>query len=335
MARPLRTAIVGFGAIADTLGDDQKMRRYFGAASHAEVLKSLSMFDVGAVLDPREEPRRRASLHWGVPNVFSTNTDFLEGYDPEVLVMTSPPGQRFELLKRCDNLKGVFLEKPLGDEASEIFRWSNERGIPVQVNYWRRAVAEFLFGQPKFVLREAGDIQAVFGIYGNGLRNNGSHLIDLARMLLGEVVSAHSLASPDFKRMPKLAGDSDIGFSLTFSTGIQMAVLPVNFDHYREVAIDIWGSKARVSVTQESLVVQSSPRMPNRGLENEHEIASDNYHSIQPSVRNSLSKLYENLFGAMSNGEPLLSGIASASATERVVDAVIKSAISDAKEISV
>jgi len=135
--------------------------------------------------------------------------------------------------------------------------------------------------------------------------------------------------------MPKLAGDSDIGFSLTFSTGIQMAVLPVNFDHYREVAIDIWGSKARVSVTQESLVVQSSPRMPNRGLENEHEIASDNYHSIQPSVRNSLSKLYENLFGAMSNGEPLLSGIASASATERVVDAVIKSAISDAKEISV
>lgn len=335
MARPLRTAIVGFGAIADTLGDDQKMRKYFGAASHVEVLKSLPMFDLGAVLDPREEPRRRASLHWGVPNVFSTNADFLEGYDPEVLVITSPPGQRFELLSLCRNLKGVFLEKPLGDEAFEIFRWSKERGIPVQVNYWRRAVPEFLLGQPKFLLREAGDIQAVFGIYGSGLRNNGSHLIDLARMLLGEVVYARSLGSPDFKKSHKLAGDFDIGFSLKFSTGSLMTALPVNFDHYREVAIDIWGSKARVSVAQESLVVQSSPRMPNRGLQDEHEIASDDYHSIQPSVWNSLSKLYENFFGAMSNGEPLLSGIASACATERVVDAVIKSVTSDAKEISV
>mgnify|MGYP001412936739 CR=1 FL=1 len=57
--------------------------------------------------------------------------------------------------------------------------------LPVLVNYWRRADRLFQALAAGGLTEHVGSPQAVFGLYGNGLVNNGGHLIDFLRMLLG------------------------------------------------------------------------------------------------------------------------------------------------------
>ena len=43
--------------------------------------------------------------------------------------------------------------------------------------------------------KDIGKIQSAFGLYGNGLNNNGTHLIDWSRMFLGEVNWVQAIAN--------------------------------------------------------------------------------------------------------------------------------------------
>lgn len=322
MTRPLRTLIVGFGSIADTLGDDKNMRRFFGSLSHAEALAKHQMFDLGAVLDPAPEARLRAVRRWGIERVFESVEAAVKNYDPEIVVITSPPGERLNILNRFKGVKGVFLEKPLGGEAKAILNWSIEAKVPVQVNYWRRAVPDFIEFSGSKLTSELGEIQAIFGTYGNGLRNNGSHLIDFARMLIGEVESAHAIGFGEAVALSKVKDDVNVGFCLLFSGNRAMVVLPVNFIHFREVSIDFWGTKSRLSISQESLLIQQFPLSENRGLDNELEINSEQAQFLTPNVRQSLDAMYENLYQCIACECPLLSSLESAVQTEKVVSAI-------------
>jgi len=333
--RPMRTAVVGFGSIADTLGEDPRMRKFFRTISHAEALSKHPMYEFGGVLDPRREARERARQYWNVDHVCVELNELLAEYDPEILVMTCPPEARLAILSECKSLKGVLLEKPLGFQATEIEEWARKKAIPVQVNYWRRAVPEFHGKGREQLLSRLGTAQAAFGVYGNGLQNNGSHLIDMARMLFGGVRAVQALDTGRSAECSCVRSDFDIGFCLSFESNLKMLVLPLSFAQYREVGLDIWGTDSRVSINQESLSIQIFPKVANRGLEQVREIASDKPENVHPEVGDVLDQMYENLYQAVSANTALLSPIESAVRTEAIISAIEKSARSERIEIVV
>lgn len=327
MTRRLRTVVVGFGQVADTLGDDARMRQYFRDASHAEVLAKHPTFDWDAVIDPSEDALRRAREKWGIEHTATDLRGLGEGYAPDVAVIAAPPSMRLAVIEAFPSLSGLLVEKPLGHTVGEARRFAEAceaRGLAVQVHFWRRGVAGFQDLASGGLRKRVGAAQGAFAIYGRGLFNNGSHLVDFIRMLLGEVVEARALAAADHD--VDLPNDFDIPFALRLENGLLVTALPVKFAHYREVALDIWGTTGRLSLMQESLSVMRFPVVENRGLEDAFELASDKPESVDLPVADAYRTMYDNVAAAVTDGAALVSSAGSALQTMEVLDAICLSA---------
>ena len=297
----LNTAIVGFGRIANTIAEDQKMARYFPLASHSQVIEAHPGFERVAVVDPAHK--------W---------TEKLGEFDADFAVLAIPPEGRLEAVRQIPSLKAVLVEKPMGDEF--LLNYCEKHDIAVHVNFWRRGDAGFRAladSLEEFV----GKPQAVFCTYGNGLYNNGSHLVDFLRMLLGEVTEVKRTTDPVKLGVmgcsyPNVQDDYHVGFNLTIGD-IPVSVLPLDFEHYREVGVDIWGTKARLTLYNEGLAINYYARTAHRGMERQHEI-SDQPFSLPTSQEKALYNIYDGIF----TGESLSTG-RSALETHRVLDEVI------------
>lgn len=329
MTARLRTVMVGFGQVADTLGDDKRMRRYFHDASHAEVLSKHPAFEWDAVVDPSEAALQRAREKWGIKRLARDISGLGDDYQPDIAVVAAPPEIRLAVIEALPSLSGLLVEKPLGrgiEEARGFVSACEKRQLPVQVHFWRRGVPGFQDLANGELVGHVGEIQGVFGLYGRGLFNNGSHLVDFARMLLGEVNTARALSAADPVAEPELRGDMRVPFALTFANGVLMTALPVAFAHYREVGLDIWGTTGRLSIMQESLSVIRYPLSVNRGLMNESEIASDQPQTLDLPVGMAYGNIYDNLAAAVTTGAVLVSDAASALRTMQVLDGITRSA---------
>ncbi len=329
MSPPLRTVIVGFGAVADTLGDDPRMRRHFVSSSHAQVLDSHPAYSWDAVVDPSPVARERARDVWHIRHVVAHPAELNGVYDPEVLVVTAPPRVRSDLVERFPSLRGLMVEKPVGlgqGEGERLLESCGARGLPVQVNLWRRAVPRLHELAAGGLSAMAGEPQAAFGVYGNGFFNNGTHLIDLARMLFGEVIAVQAVCPLKPSMTLPIVDDMQVDFALHYASGFKLQVAALDFAHYREVGLDIWGTRGRISLMQETLSEGHFPRSENRGLVDEMEIASDRGQFSPLEVEQAFRHLYDNLHAVIEGGEvELLSSARSALRSEFVRDQVLVS----------
>ncbi len=321
----LKTVIVGFGAIARGLAADPLMAQWFPIATHAQAIEASPDFELIGVVDPDASARKAAEIDWRVPAIADIDKA-AEKFRPDVLVLAAPPGDRLETLRAFPGVKGVMVEKPLGGGGSGLVRLAADREIPLQVHFWRRGDPTHLELADGGLRARIGQPQAAFGLYGNGLANNGSHLIDAARMLLGEPISAQALAAPAALPNAPIKGDVQLPFALAFPDGFVLSVQPLDFTHYREVGLDIWGTGGRIAFRQESLSVEVFPLAPNRGLKGEMEINTGQGDALPVRVGEALPALYANLCAAIRDDKALISDGANALLTEQVLAAVLASA---------
>ena len=293
----MRTVLIGFGKSAHV---DAKMKRFFPKGAHH--LNMDPPFELVGIVDRVREARMAAAVSAG--GVIAAEAAELAFLEPEVAVLAIPPEGRAEVLAALPSVRAVMLEKPLGPPSvrEPLLELIEKRKIVTQVAYWRR-------GDPTLcALPDIGRMQAAFGLYGGGLRNNGSHLVDMVRMLMGEVTVC--------ARWNAVWGAS--AFALEHEYG-QVAIQPLRFSKYREVSLDIWGTEGRITIEQEGLLVRYFPRREHRGLEDAKEIACDMPFTRECRVGEALPNLYANLAHASTDGE-LLSPLSSAVKTELVLD---------------
>ncbi|MAN80502.1 MAG: hypothetical protein CMF64_08935 [Magnetovibrio sp.] len=337
----LRTLVVGFGQVASGLSRDPRMAAHFKYASHAAVLDAHPTFDWQGVVDPNTAALDDARATWTVPHAGSDLAAIVDAVRPEIAVLAAPPGNRAEMVEAMPDLKALLVEKPLsrpGDDGADSARLAAicaERGIPVLVNYWRRADRLFRDLAGGGLTARIGQAQAVTGLYGNGIANNGGHLIDFLRMLLGEVSAVQALGPARLAHGAPLPSDRHVAFALTFADGPVATVQPLDFSHYREVGLDIWGEDGRLSILQEGIVTQVFPRTENRGLSGEHEIASDAGTSLETTLSDAFYRMYDNLAGVAEGRAVAWSPLASALVNERIIGLVLRSAAQGGARLSV
>jgi predicted dehydrogenase len=186
----LRAAVVGAGGIGarqDAPGTDQPL-------THAGGYRAAG-FELAALVDIAPDIQAEAA-RWNCKGY----TDFgamLAAEKPDVISLCVPTQARAGLLHTALDYKpkAVIAEKPLTasrTESAVVGAAFQAAGVPLIVNYTRRFVPAF---------------QALAGIsamtatirYAKGVRHNGTHAIDLCRMLFGECLEALPLArKPDF-----------------------------------------------------------------------------------------------------------------------------------------
>jgi predicted dehydrogenase len=171
-----------------------------------------------------------------------------------------------------------------------------------------------------------GTPECAFGVYGNGLLNNGVHMVDLARMLLGEVTSVEALS----RAMPfgagPISGDVHAAFVLRLQSGLPVAMHPLGFEFYRENALDIWGARGRLSILEEGRCILVYPPCQHPILESAHALDAMHPRHLDSTLGEAFYRMYDNLAGAIAGGTALWSSGESALKTARVIESVQEAA---------
>jgi predicted dehydrogenase len=317
----LRVVLAGIGRIGAGYADDPVMARHIRYATHAQVLEAHPSFDWIAAVDADERARADAQQRWPGLTVAGT----VAGIDADVAVLATGPAARLELLAALPSVRGVIVEKPLGRDLAEARQFLDAcraRDTAVQVCYWRRADTAFRGLADGGLEAAIGRPQAATVVYGNGVRNNGSHMIDFVRMLLGEVSDVSVPRGAAAYREGPLDGDVNVRFDLV-AGGVPVAVQPLRFAHYRENGIEVWGERGRLSILQEGLRVRITEVAANRAMRGELEVDSDAPREIPATAGEAFYHLYSNFADALHGGAELWSDGESALRTETVVEEVV------------
>lgn len=318
--------MIGFGQMAYSYSLNKEYAYEMEFSSHSQAILNNSQLDWDTVVDPDISSLSTAKEALGIQNTFKHFKEVPNRDTVDIVIFSCPPSvDKISILELFPNVKGIVLEKPLAssfDKASELNEYLKVREISAQVAYLRRGDNFLLSIADKGIKELIGRPMSAQIIYGNGLKNNGSHMIDLTRMLLGEVKKIL------FSKTFSLAGsvqdeDFNRSFILEMEDKILVSGSPIDFGYYRENSLDIWGEQGRIAFTQEGSYFQYWPVQESRFGLGFKEIDWSSPELGRTKIGSALDVLYRNLVIHLDNGEPLLSSIESAVKTENLLNEVL------------
>lgn len=188
---PLSVVIVGCGNIAG--GFDAGSGLDKPPFTHAGAYARDKRFSMTACVDPDEGRRRQFMDTWGIPKGFASAAELsVNVQPPDVVSICSPTGCHpqdvAETLRMRPKL--LFCEKPMAPElagSESVVSRCRDAGTSLAVNHTRRWDPDMRLLQRRIRDKYWGCLRAVTGIYNKGVLNNGSHMLDLLHMLLGEL----------------------------------------------------------------------------------------------------------------------------------------------------
>lgn len=216
----LRGAVIGAGRIGagfDVPGSGSVL-------THAGAYRASSRTQLVGICDLRADVAAACGRLWGVP-AFADVDEMLAAAEPEIVSICTPDETHAEIAARvvaAASVRGILMEKPLAlslADAERTVAAASRRGITLAVNYSRRwAHGIQRVGQ---LLRSGrlGAVRTITGHYANGWLHNGTHWIDLARLLIGEVSRVRALHAIDS------SVDGPLDAELAFANGARGVVL--------------------------------------------------------------------------------------------------------------
>lgn len=220
-ATPLRGAVIGGGRI----GAGFSTTAAGDVLTHAAAYRTSARTELVAICDASAETADARAREWGVPG-FVDVAEMLRVTAPEIVSICTPDETHAaiaEVVLAAPSVRGVLLEKPLAltlEDGARTVALAAARNVVLAVNYSRRwadgirRTAELLRSD------RLGAVRAVTGHYANGWLHNGTHWIDLARMLIGDLTAVRAL-----RPLPSDVVDAPLDVELMFANGARGVVL--------------------------------------------------------------------------------------------------------------
>jgi len=324
----MNTVLIGCGQVAAGYAIDPQYAKFYRYSTHAQVLHAHPDFNWVAAVDPAERARAAISKQWTrivtVPSVKDLPSEIAQF---DVAVIATPPKLRMEVIRGLPgSVRAILVEKPLAltvKECQSIIRHCRKQSIRLQVNLWRRADElhrRLAAGELK---KYIGTLSGIGIVYGGGLRNTGTHLMDFLEMMGGSIDTVTALpdpADPDAK-------DPSYSAVIALKSGMTATLLAVDAARYRALSIDMWGTTGLLRISQEGLRSEVWPVRGHRALSGAREIACDEPGKVlRPTVGEAFYHLYTNLAEAGRGGEALWASGETACRAGQVVAAIEQSA---------
>jgi predicted dehydrogenase len=235
MNASLRAAVIGGGLIGAQLDEP-------GASApltHAGGYRAAG-FELVAIADCKESARNQAK-RWGCA-VCADLDEAMGVGKPDVVSLAVPTSERAALLRQAlvYRPRAVVAEKPLASSSAEgetIVRSYREAGVPLVVNYTRRFV-------PLWQRLRGGEAMSTTIRYAKGLRHNGTHAIDLCRMLFGECTGYKPLA----KKYDHWDDDPTVSAFLAFERCPEVFLQALDERCFTQFEVDVISATSRVTV---------------------------------------------------------------------------------------
>jgi len=239
--------IIGAGKIASEF-DSIKSESIL---THAHAYTKHSDFNLLGFYDIDKEKARLAAKKW--------NCDCFEDIDliksVDVVSICTPDNIHLESIKQAIkfNPKLIFLEKPITNNLDDIpYILDISKTIPISVNYSRRYVPEFQNLAQRISVGEFGAFLCGSGYYGKGFIHNGSHMIDLLRLLIGNVESVNKISEiKDFYQ-----NDPSIDIDVFFKNNARVSMHAVDCNNFTVFELDLFFEKSRIRILDSGFKVE-------------------------------------------------------------------------------
>lgn len=317
---PLTAAIVGCGQIAGGYDADAGP----GAVNtHAGALTSRGA-RILACVEPDETRRAKFMTRWQVKKGYSKlDAALADGLDVDLACVCSPTEHHAtDLTALLGGLvKAVFAEKPLAgnmDDARKIVSSYRAAGRPLAVNYTRRW--NFALRQLAIDIAASrfGELRTVMGWYGKGILHNGSHMIDLLRMLIGELQPLRAERLIDDGR----TDDPTVDAVLSTSGGARVHLIGTDYRQYDIFELQLAFTAAVISVEEGGARLRVRPIEETPGFQGHRRPASGRFQDTAPG--DAMLHAIDNIAACLADGEALASNAASALAAQEIATTLAK-----------
>lgn len=199
---PIRVAILGCGLIGSRWDMPGEAAAGGPSLTHAAAFSRQADARIVAFCDADAGKAREAASHWDRGQAFGDARALFDAVPVDLAVVATHSTVRREVIHQAlaAGVRTLVIEKPLATtlaEARQVARDLAAHGAVALVNYgrhWDPALAEV---RQRIAAGALGRVQRLVGLYGKGLANNGSHMIDLVGLLLdARPVAVRSLGSP-------------------------------------------------------------------------------------------------------------------------------------------
>ena len=193
-------AIIGAGRIGcgfDTPDSPQVL-------THAHTIQKNIRTELSAIVDIDEARGKKEAAKWNT-TYFRDVDEMIAVTSPDIFVIASPDDTHIPILLKVKSFlpKLIICEKPIQlskNDGKKIKQLTFD--VPVVVNYRRRFDPTVVNLREKLAGGSGDAVISATGYFSGGLLHNGSHLIDLARFLFGEIsVSATGMTT--FEKCPQ------------------------------------------------------------------------------------------------------------------------------------
>ncbi len=185
----LSAAVVGLGQVGQ--GYDYDSPDDSVILTHATALSFQRGFELIAGVDADPAQRERFEKKFSKP-AYSGLEALKENHNPEVISLAVPTSMHFSIFNDALALhpKAIVCEKPVAEnveEAGQMIDAAESSNCAVSVNYLRRFNPAINKMKQLIESRNLGEIYKGTIWYTKGIKENGSHFIDLFMHLLGDV----------------------------------------------------------------------------------------------------------------------------------------------------
>jgi predicted dehydrogenase len=311
---PFKALIIGCGDIAGGYDTAQSSE----VLTHAKAILAHPNLELHSCIDPDHRAREAFAEKWGAEFVFPD----WESYQavPEarcdVVSICSPTAHHAEWLERIlvDCPAAVLCEKPLTScvETSEsLIDRFDRAGIPLGVNYMRRWCPAIRHLSERIRGGEWGELQNGQVWYTKGLFNNGSHAIDLLRMMFGNLIAD----APPFEVLKDGADDDPTVSAIVRTTnGVPLTLIGCDRNFFTIFEINLVMELGTISLDDGGYriaerKIQESSRYPSYSVPADSTCYSSGLERV-------MSEVIANLHAAAQHGTPFLCSAREALATQ-------------------
>lgn len=258
-----RAALIGCGRIGATLAENPLAPG--DVRTHAAAYVACPDTELVAVCDTDVDRLAHCAERYAITRRYSDAELMLREVRPEIVSICTPDQTHVPLANLAlsvPGLRAILLEKPISDDldaAKGLVRAADSAGVLLVINYSRRFAPVWREITRHVQDGGIGAPEHIAGRYSNGLLRNGSHWLDMARAIMGEV---REVRASDHSR--HVQSDPTLDVDLIFDSGAR-AHLAGRDGLFSLFEMDLLGDSGRVRMTEpadyaEFFAVAESPR---------------------------------------------------------------------------
>lgn len=218
-------------------------------STHAGAFARTAGTELAAVCDLDETRAAGGAERFGVV-AYTDHAEMFRVERPDIVSVCTPADSHLEVVRDAiaAGVKAVFCEKPITGtlaEADEMIRVCAENGVVLVVDHQRRFNSLHQEVRKLIADGDLGRIQQVACYYTAGILNTGTHLIDLLRLLLGDVdwvTGRYSRPDDDGRDDPNVDG------WVAFKNGTVACLQACDAAAYNIFEVAVLGERGRITL---------------------------------------------------------------------------------------